>query len=266
MHRFFTFMGVCLAAVSAHAMQPPMDGCQNQFFKDSAPDLQAVEQADWPKSDLTPVCFHEFGVVVSNLTKTPLWSGEHLTRDRIEAAKKLHRDNTFHSEKAIERADRATLGDYRGSHYDRGHMTPEDDMGTMQAQFESFSLANMVPQDACNNEIIWKAIENSVRNYVLEHGDVYVVTGPIYDTLSLTIGKGVKVPTRLFKAIYDPRTNEALIVVTDNKNVQSYATATAEDLENWTGVNPFPAAHDVSLSLQLPALPVFSGVCAKAHS
>ena len=209
------------------------------------------------------ICFSQYGVLNSSVTKTPLWSAENLTPERVRQAKALHRENKFHSEKLIaDKGDRASLSDYLGSKKDRGHMSPDDDMGDMDAQFESFSLANMVPQHPCNNEIIWKAIETSVRNYVMAHGNVYVVTGPIFDDMSLTIGNGVHVPTRLFKAVYDPRTNAVVVVVTENKNVQTYTTATLDQVRDWTGLDLFPGVSNFS-SLALPPLANLTGACAK---
>jgi endonuclease G, mitochondrial len=44
------------------------------------------------------LCFHGFAVHYSGLTKTPLWSAEHLTPDRIQAADALPREGKFHAE------------------------------------------------------------------------------------------------------------------------------------------------------------------------
>jgi len=41
-------------------------------------------------------------------------------------------------------------------------------------------------------------------------GDVYVITGPVFDGTSHTIGDGkVWVPTHLFKLVYDPSAQRA---------------------------------------------------------
>lgn len=62
---------------------------------------------------------------------------------------------------------------------------------------QSFSLANMVPQNIQHNSGAWAKIEQDTRRYVLRaQGDVFVITGPIFTRESERIGPhGVKVPT-----------------------------------------------------------------------
>ncbi len=110
----------------------------------------------------THLCYSEIALLYSGVARGPLWSAERLTAARVQAARRLQRprSNAFHAELRLSVADRAELSDYRRSGYDRGHMAPNGDMSTPEAQGESFSLANMVPQDPCNNEVLWEGIES----------------------------------------------------------------------------------------------------------
>lgn len=125
------------------------------------------------------LCFRGFAVQYSGLTKTPLWSAEHLTPRRMRAADAQPREGAFHPEPRLPATMQSTLADYRGSGYDRGHMAPSGDMPDPRSQRDSFSLANIVPQAPCNNQVIWEQIESGVRAYVAEGNDVFVVTRPI---------------------------------------------------------------------------------------
>ena len=97
------------------------------------------------------LCFNVFSVLHSGVTRTPLWSAEHLQAQNIEAAQELSRENSFHPEPRLPSDQRAELSDYARSGYDRGHMAPNGDMPDRDSQRDSFSLANIVPQDGENN-------------------------------------------------------------------------------------------------------------------
>jgi endonuclease G len=256
----FRWIGLFLLLPMTALAAPAPDACSSQFYQGQMPDVAPAAILDQPDRNHV-LCFSQFGVEESGLTKTPLWSAEHLTADRVNAAKQLRRKNTFHAEPQIPEDDRAVLSDYKGAHYDRGHMSPDDDMPDTTSMHESFSLSNMVPQDPCNNEIIWKAIETSVRNYVLEHHDVYVVTGPIFDDQK-TIGNGVRVPTRLFKAVYDPTTNQMIIIVTVNASTVAFDTIDQDQLTQMSNVTPFPTVTHPG-TLTLPPLGHITGACKK---
>ena len=79
----------------------------------------------------------------SGISRTPLYSAEHLTRANLAAAKKLSKKDSFHPESTLPAQDRAELSDYARSGYDRGHLSPNADFANRSAQAESFSLANM---------------------------------------------------------------------------------------------------------------------------
>jgi endonuclease G, mitochondrial len=84
------------------------------------------------------LCFSKCAVLYSILAKMPVWSAEHVTSERIEAAAGVPRTNAFHSLAPNERAE---LADYQDSGFDRGHMAPAGDMSTAKAKGESFLLA-----------------------------------------------------------------------------------------------------------------------------
>lgn len=258
---FAVYGTIACFAHAAHSAPAP-EACQDQFYNHQTPDTTSTNGAK-----LYPLCFTQFGVLDSSITKTPLWSGEHLTADRIKAAKEIKRKDEFHPEPNISFVDRATLADYLGSGFDRGHMSPDKDMPDALSMHESFSLANMVPQNSCNNEIIWAAIEGSVRKYVLENNEVYVITGPIFGSNPPTAtigGSKVWVPTKIFKAIYDPAKNSEIIVVTDNANVQTYDTIIPVQLQEMTGINVFPTVQNPTV-LTFPPLHKLSGSCKKGE-
>lgn len=205
------------------------------------------------------LCFEGFAVMHSGITRTPLWSAEHLTRARVDAAGDLPRINSFHPEPRLPAADRATLADYKGSGYDRGHMSPNHDMPTPSAQADSFSLANMVPQARKINQNLWEGIESAVRDAVDSGPGLFVITGPIFEGSNLEqLNDRVLVPTSVFKAIYNPARREAGAYVATNEKdsvTTEYKTLTIAALEARLGINLFPGmpASIKATQMQLPA-------------
>ena len=76
---------------------------------------------------------------------------------------------------------------------------------------QSFSLANVVPQNAQHNSGAWSKIEQDTRHYVRRaKGDVFVITGPVFAEDSPQIGANrVRVPAYLYKLVYDASTQRA---------------------------------------------------------
>ena len=86
------------------------------------------------------------------------------------------------------------------------HLAPAADMPDERAQHESFSLANMIPQDPQSNRGLWSGIESAVRGLARNSGELYVVSGPVFQGATLQRLRGrVLVPTHIFKAVYDPK-------------------------------------------------------------
>lgn len=209
--------------------------CSGIYLNDDAPDILNTKLLDKTKE----LCYSEFAVMHSGISRTPLWSAEHLTKE--ELSKKAKRSNKFHAEERLSPDERAELEDYAHSGYDRGHMSPSADFTTKKSNIECFTLANMVPQNHNNNTGIWSDIESATREITKEDGELYIITGPLFigDNLK-RIGARVLVPTKLFKAIYIPSTRTAAAYLTDNAKGNAYRVISIAELEKISGIDFFP--------------------------
>jgi endonuclease G len=96
----------------------------------------------------------------------------------------------------------ASLADYSGSGFDRGHMCPSDDRTlTTAANSQTFFLTNMVPQAANNNRGPWEKLEAESRTLASAGKEVFVIAGGVFSASSRTIGSGVVVPDQTFKVV-----------------------------------------------------------------
>jgi endonuclease G len=236
---FYALVFAVSFAFAPPASADPHDFEQcRQLFADQSPPVILQTQA----KETRALCFTAFAVLHSGQSRTPLYVAEKLNRKTLQAAHQKRKDKFF-ADARLPRAERAELDDYKGSGYDRGHMAPAADMTTPESMAQSFSLANMVPQSSANNRKAWAKIEKDTRKYVLRaQGDVYVITGPVFEAAPATIGSNrVWVPKHLFKLVYDPATNKAWAHWIDNQDVAKAGKPISyEELVKRTGVNFIP--------------------------
>ncbi|MBB2164534.1 DNA/RNA non-specific endonuclease [Gluconacetobacter sp. 1b LMG 1731] len=204
----------------------------------------------------TLLCNRAYASFNSGLAHEPLWSAERLAEEDLEGAERVGRvTRYFHVEPRVPEGDQATLSDYRGSGYDRGHLTPSGDAPDARAQEQTFSLANVVPQTPALNEGIWAGVEMAVRDLVRRDGVIYVVTGPAFHGQKQAIGSdNVLVPSSTWKAIYDPVEEKTGVYVCKNNDAPTCTTVSVATLIQEVGIDPFPGLSD-TLKAQAPDLP-----------
>lgn len=233
--------GVALAAETS---------CPEHFAGGKSPDI--INQKMTTKT--REVCYSGYALKHSGITRTPLYSAEYLTRERMLQGKGLKRQSKFFPDSNIPASERAELHHYARSGYDRGHVAPSADMFDLQSQQECFSLANMVPQNPENNRGPWEGIESAVRKLAKDRGNIYVITGPIYQGETERIGGAVMVPAKLYKAVYDPDRQEAGAYLIDNAADAQPQKISVAELEKIVGIDVFPAAS-ASVKAKLMRLP-----------
>lgn len=106
--------------------------------------------------------------------------------------------------------------DYKGANqaykYDRGHQAPLANFkGNRDIETTNY-LSNITPQKADLNQGVWKNLEEKERELAARYGQVYVMTGPIYNDNELPnlpeADEYHKVPSAYWKIIVIPIDNE----------------------------------------------------------
>ncbi|MEX3984194.1 DNA/RNA non-specific endonuclease [Paraburkholderia sp. EG287A] len=229
-----------LPATAALAAPPDFSGCAQSFFEGRAP-----AATEYQPGQLYSLCFDSFAVLYSGQSKSPVYSAQYLTRERLLAAHGMKRTDHFYEEARLPQAARATLEDFRGAQgYDRGHMSEAASMPTPEAMAQSFSLSNITAQRSVLNRGVWaKNVEKPTRQYAMRSRDgVYVLTGPIYTKAPETIGPDkVWIPHEFFRLVYDPAAKKAwAYIVPNTDDAQVTRVYSYDDLVRLTGMQLLP--------------------------
>lgn len=164
--------------------------------------------------------------------------------------RKTKRKNNFRSDLKIVTSS-ASLEDYKGSGYDRGHLAPARAMSyNQQSMSESFLMSNISPQKPSFNRGVWKKLENQVIRWSNLSDSLYVVTGPVLDSPLGSIGvNNVVIPRVYYKVIMKFSNNKISAIgfllenKKTNKKIINFSTS-IDNIESITGLNFFHLLED----------------------
>ena len=229
--------------------------CSESFYGGVYPEFTNPKLSD----NTQALCMDGFAVMYSGLSRTPLWSAEYLDRKRLQQAKEIDREDSFHEESRLPKSMRAKLSDYSGSGYDRGHLAPNGNMANRSQQYDSFSLANIAPQSPRNNRYIWRNIESATRYLTQQYGEVYTVTGVAFtDKKTKQLADRVLVPSHFFKAVYIPASNQAGVYYAPNDESERIEVISLDELTTKIGIDVLPVL-DAQTKAQAFDLPLKAG-------
>lgn len=244
-----------------------LNGCLSHFLKGKHP---TIVKSTKITDKTTEICFSTFAVNYSHLTKTPNWSAEFVSPQGLAQAKGMKREDNFHEESRIPEKYRSLLSDYKKSGFDRGHLAPNGNRINKMDQYESFSLANIMPQSSYANQNGWRHIEEGIRTLVTKHRQpVYIITGTLYldSKNQRKIGKSkVYVPSHIYKAIYFPDANIASAYVMVNDDRQQKDVVSLSQLQSYTGIVLFPTLMNDYVSSRRYDLPYSANAAYKLKS
>lgn len=176
----------------------------------------------------------------------PEWVYYRLTADMINGS--ITRTDDFREDSDVI-SKSASLQDFKGSGYDRGHLAPAADMThSLICMSESFLLSNVSPQNPSFNRGGWKKIEDVIRQAVIDDGIGYVITGPLLkDGLGYIGMNQVTVPEHYFKTVYLPNSYRMIAYLVPNekltKNTKVYQCS-VDYIEYLTGIDLYYQLDD----------------------
>jgi endonuclease G len=196
--------------------------------------------------------------------RVPIWVAYRLRKQDVE----IHRERTECFRKDIRILDSvaAFCEDYDEPIYDRGHLVPNADMTRSEAaMINTYMFTNMTPQHDKFNQVIWSRLEGYVRNWAKAKGEIYVITGSVFDKdddgtrdddsdANLMAPKDmVAVPTHFYKIILHERPNgyiESMVFLIPHidKSIKGKAAnpylvqhlTSIDTIESLTGINFLP--------------------------
>lgn len=244
---------VLIGMSSAHA--DDLSQCSQSFYGGVYPEFTNPKLSD----NTQALCMDGFAVMYSGVSRTPLWSAEYLDRKRLQQAKEIDREDSFHEESRLPKSMRAKLSDYSGSGYDRGHLAPNGNMANRSQQYDSFSLANIAPQSPRNNRYIWRNIESATRYLTQQYGEVYTITGVAFTSKKTKqLADRVLVPSHFFKAVYIPASNQAGVYYAPNDESERIEVISLDELTAKIGIDVLPVL-DAQTKAQAFDLPLKAG-------
>lgn len=233
-----------------------------------------VSNKDEAAGAFTYVCHEKFLLRHNNETRTPDWVIERLTEELV-SGETARPDEPFKPDKCVPASGSAVDAQYQRSLYARGHQAASADFNINEDWMrDTFVFSNAVPQEGAGfNSSIWSQFEKKVRDLARERGEIYVVTGPVYQDPrgkdivvpeeqnpcgreirlpaldrkeicggakpsgpNLSCTDGVAIPAGLFKIIVDPgvgRVNAYLLPNIDHPSRKERGTSTEDYLATW---------------------------------
>ena len=187
-------------------------------------------------------------VSYNDSTKLPNWVAWHLLSEHTDGP--FPRLGNFHEDEEIA-PPRATLYDYKGSGWSRGHLCPAgDNKWSQQAMYESFALSNVCPQNANLNSGLWNSIEIDCRRWANKFEDIYIVSGPLYLRQEHEIigENSIIVPEAFFKVVLclngTPKAFGFIVRNTNGNSKRDLYYNTVDQVERITGYDFFSALPD----------------------
>lgn len=183
-----------------------------------------------------------YAVGYSETKADPLWAAYQLGADQGFNCPRLPRFRT--DERTVVQT---THDSYNNMGYDRGHMTPSDNIGSRygcEAQNETYFMSNIAPQLPSLNQKSWLGLEKLEASYSAQFGHIWVIDGPIFDPEWIRrLCSGIELPIAFYKIIVREVNGKPSVLATifdqDTKPgvALSALVTTVDEIQKRTGID-----------------------------
>jgi endonuclease G len=183
-------------------------------------------------------------------TKFADWVAYHMTSSTVNGSSKKR---TWKADPDLSSANTLEPADYSDAHAtigtDRGHQAPLAAFSNTSDWKMTNYLSNITPQASNLNQGPWVDLESAVRSYAAQGNDVYVVTGPLYESYFATLPEADEshtIPSGYFKVIARQANNNvyasAFIMYQDAGRNDDFCDSevTIDEVESRSGINVMP--------------------------
>ncbi len=188
------------------------------------------------------VCRESYAAGISHHYRNPVWVAAYLTPETIAA--RPDREYEIKRDDDLNERYRPEMRDYRGTAYVPGRVAYNN--GSLDAGHyrQTYQWANTAPQLPAFGRGPWQAVADYERQLVSKHGEVFVISGPLFEGVNRNIGRReVAVPSHYYKVYYLPDTGDMGALLVPHrpgkvKDLSNYVVA-VDDLEGMSGLDFF---------------------------
>jgi DNA/RNA endonuclease G (NUC1) len=161
--------------------------------------LEISQELDRDKIDSILVTTNIFQISYNEIFEQPNWV-KYTVRDIVKNA---DRDGmNFYTIDSIYTSDD---NDYYSNRWDRGHMAPAGSFNdSYENLYSTFTYLNVALQYDDLNRGVWVDLEEQVREWADEYGDIVVEIYLEFDSNHIILQTGAHVPTAFYKYIFFP--------------------------------------------------------------
>lgn len=247
-------VGVILMLTGCKPELPPVPVPLTQDITGVPAPCQNLTHAGFPRKEpVHPstffVCRTGYALNFDPDRMTPEWVVHELLAIELSSPVQVQELDEARPDPLIAASLQSRRDDYIGVGYERMYPAPKDDFRHSDVEYSQADYLSNALHQHLGQKDVWGQLENKVRQWAGQRGQLFVITGPIYangaglgwvgtpndpNAAGTSARKGkVQVPTHMFKVVIDAQRMQSIAFIVPNddvrgRNVMEFAVTVAD--------------------------------------